>query len=471
MFAMSKDEFNGTTPGSAATLEAPVTSPQGVVAPAPPGVTMAGTTPVASTDRLTPQAEHHSSFWQNAHYYFDRVFQKMNLDPTWFGVLSTPKRVLTVSCPVKMDDGRIQVYTGFRAQHSNARGPFKGGIRYDPSVNRDEVMALAMLQTWKNALVDLPYGGAKGGVVCEPKKLSMGEKERLTRRYVSEIMPIIGPNSDIPAPDAGTDAQVMSWVLDTYSMMVGHQELGIVTGKPVTLGGSVGREEATGRGVMNILRKFLAAQNKTLEDVRVAVHGFGNVGSFAARLLAERGASIVAICDKFGGFYSAAGLDVEAASAHYRVNGQLTGWNGGESMSNDELLTCDCDVLVPAAMENTVTAAVAPKIRARIVCEGANGPTTPEADDIMLDNGITVMPDILANAGGVTVSYFEWVQGLQNYFWDLKQVQDNLQRIMEKAFDEVNAKADAADCDYRTAAYTIAISRVADALRLKGLFP
>jgi glutamate dehydrogenase (NAD(P)+) len=425
----------------------------------------------ATTDRLAPSLEQRASFWQNAHFYFDRVYQQMNLDPLWRAVLSSPKRVLTVSCPVRMDNGDIQVFTGYRVQHNNARGPFKGGLRYDASVNRDEVMALAMLQTWKNALVDLPYGGAKGGVVCEPKKLSLGEKERLTRRFTAEIMPIIGPVQDIPAPDVGTDAQVMSWMLDTYSMMVGHQELSVVTGKPVALGGSVGREEATGRGVMNVLRKFLATQNKTLTGARIAVQGFGNVGFHAARLLHERGATIVAISDKFGGLYDETGIDVDAAGQYYKQNGQLTDFRGGDVISNEELLTCDCDVLVPAAMENTVDEKVAPHIRARIVCEAANGPTTPGADEILRDNGVTVLPDILANAGGVTVSYFEWVQGLDNYFWDLKRVQDELQKVMEKAFDAVNAKADESDCDYRTAAYTIAVSRVTDACRLKGLFP
>jgi glutamate dehydrogenase (NAD(P)+) len=245
------------------------------------------------TNLLQPVAEQHSKFWQHAHSFFDRVYQTMNLDTVWRQVLSSPKRVLTVSCPVRMDDGRIQVFTGYRAQHSNARGPFKGGIRYDASVDRDEVMALAMLQTWKNALVDLPFGGAKGGVVCEPKKLSMNEKERLTRRFTSEIMPIIGPDEDIPAPDAGTDAQVMAWVMDTYSMMVGKHALGVVTGKPVSIGGSVGREEATGRGVMNVLRKFLMTKNKGLADVKVAVQGFGNVGYHTARLLDARGATVV----------------------------------------------------------------------------------------------------------------------------------------------------------------------------------
>jgi glutamate dehydrogenase (NAD(P)+) len=423
------------------------------------------------TDRLIPTTNEHSRFWQNAHFYFDRVYQTMNLDPSWRAVLSRPKRVLTVSCPIKMDNGQIQVFTGYRAQHNNARGPFKGGIRYDSSVSQDEVMALAMLQTWKNALVDLPYGGAKGGIVCDPRKLSLGEKERLTRRFTSEIMPVIGPQHDIPAPDAGTDAQVMAWMLDTYSMMVGYQALGVVTGKPVSLGGSVGREEATGRGIMNILRKFLMTQNKTLSDMRIAVQGFGNVGFHAASLLAERGATIVAISAKEGGLFDESGIDIEAAGTYYKENGFLTDFPGADAITNDELLTCDCDVLVPAAMENTVNAEVAPHVKARIVCEGANGPTTPEADEILSENGITVLPDILANAGGVTVSYFEWVQGLENYFWDKKRVQDELQRVMEKAFDEVNAKADAADCDYRTAAYAIAIGRVAEACRLKGLFP
>ncbi|HZN65054.1 MAG TPA: Glu/Leu/Phe/Val dehydrogenase [Tepidisphaeraceae bacterium] len=424
-----------------------------------------------TTDRLSPKAHEKSKFWQNAHLYFERVYTSMGLDPTWHAVLSSPKRVLTVSCPVRMDDGNIQVFTGYRVQHNGALGPFKGGLRFDPSVHMEEVMALAMLQTWKNALVGLPYGGAKGGIVCDPKKLSMGEKERLTRRYTAELLPIIGPNHDIPAPDAGTDAQVMAWFLDTYSMMVGYQALGVVTGKPLTVGGSVGREEATGRGVMNVLRKFLATQNKRLTDVRVAVQGFGNVGYHTARLLDTRGATVVAVSEKAGGVYDETGVDVEAAGQYYRDNGTLNGFSGGDPISNEELLTCDCDVLIPAAMENTIDDTVAPHIRARVVVEGANGPTTPDADEILRDNGVTILPDILANAGGVTVSYFEWVQGLDNFFWDQKRVQDELQRVMEKAFDQVNAKADEADCDYRTAAYTIAVSRVAEACRLKGLFP
>ncbi len=425
-----------------------------------------------TTNRLRPSPEAHSSFWQNSHKYFGRVFETMGLDDSWRQVLSSPKRVLTVSCPVKMDDGRMQVFTGYRCQHNNALGPFKGGIRYDASVNIDEVMALGMLQTWKNALVNLPFGGAKGGVVCEPKKLSLGEKERLTRRYTSEIMPIVGPGEDIPAPDAGTDAQVMSWYLDTYSMMVGHQELGCVTGKPVMLGGSVGREEATGRGVMNILRKFLSTQNKTIEGARVVVQGFGNVGSHAARLIDQRGGIVVGISDKHGGIFNEKGVDIQEAIHYYKANGSLEDFTGGDATSNEEILTCDdCEILVPAAMENTITEDIAPHIKARVMVEGANGPTTPKADEILRENGVTVLPDILANAGGVTVSYFEWVQGLQNFFWEKKQVEDELQKVMERAFDAVNAKADEADCDYRTAAYTLAIGRVTEACRLKGLFP
>src|SRR5215218_7828418 len=285
---------------------------------------------IERTDRLAPHAKH-SHFWQNAHHYFDRVYQTMNLDATWRASLATPRRVLTVSCPIRMDDGRIQVYTGYRCQHNGALGPFKGGIRYDPSVHMDEVMALAMLQTWKNALVGLPFGGAKGGVVCDPKKLSMGEKERLTRRYTQELLPIIGPNHDIPAPDVGTDAQVMAWFLDTYSTMAGYQALGVVTGKPVSIGGSVGREEATGRGVMNVLRKALATQNKTFADVTVAVQGFGNVGYHTARLLDDRDAVVVAISEKAGGIYDETGVDVEAAGRYYRENGTLVDFPGGDA--------------------------------------------------------------------------------------------------------------------------------------------
>ena len=417
-------------------------------------------------------ANHQAKFWQNATTYFNRVYDDLGLDESVRSMLASPKRVLTVSCPVAMDDGRYQTFTGYRVQHNNTLGPFKGGLRFDLGVDRDEVMALAMLQTWKNALVDLPYGGAKGGVVCDTKLLSLGEKERLTRRYTAEVLPIIGPMEDIPAPDLGTDGQVMAWMLDTYGMMTGQHSLGVVTGKPVALGGSVGREEATGRGVMCVLKRFYeTTQNRNVEGLRVAIQGFGQVGFHAARLLDDLGAIIVAISDKFGGIYDEEGIDLAAAGAYYREHGQLTDFPGGDAISNEELLACECDVLIPAARENTLDASVAPHVQARVVVEGANGPTTPEADGILRDSGVTILPDILANAGGVTVSYFEWVQSIDSYFWDLPRVQSELQRVMDRAFDAVNAKADAADCDYRTAAYGIAIERVVDAIRLKGLFP
>ncbi|MGA2497548.1 MAG: Glu/Leu/Phe/Val dehydrogenase [Tepidisphaeraceae bacterium] len=425
---------------------------------------------MTDTNRFFPKIKT-SAFWQHANHYFDRVYQTMKLDELWRPVLASPRRVVSVSCPIRMDDGKIQVFTGYRVQHNNALGPYKGGLRYDMSVNVEEVMALAMLQTWKNALVGLPFGGAKGGVVCDPKALSLGEKERLTRRYISQIMPVMGPEQDIPAPDVGTDAQVMAWVLDTYSMMVGHQELGAVTGKPVALRGSVGREEATGRGVMCVLRKFLATQNKALGDVKVAVQGFGNVGFHTARLLEERGATVIAISERSSGIYCSTGIDTDAAGQYYRENGTLDDFPGCEALTNEEVLVCECDVLIPAAMENTIDEDIAPHIQAHTVVEAANGPVTPRADEILRENGVTVLPDILSNAGGVTVSYFEWVQGLDNYFWDLKRVQDELQRVMDRAFDAVNTQADEADCDYRTAAYTLAIRRVAEASSLRGLFP
>lgn len=427
---------------------------------------------VANTNLLRPAEEKHTAFWKNAHLYFDRVYTRMHLDETWRQVLSSPKRVTTVSCPIKMDDGTIQVFTGFRVQHSNVLGPYKGGLRMAANVARDEVMALAMLQTWKNALVNLPYGGAKGGIICEPKSLSPREREKLVRRFTYEISDVIGPDTDIPAPDLGTDAQAMAWMVDTYSSVKGHQVLGVCTGKPVSIGGSVGREEATGRGVMNTLRRYRqVVENKTLQGLKVSVQGFGQVGSHAARLLAERGCRVVAISDKFGGIYNPEGVDIPAAMEFYRINNQLTDFRGGEVITNEEVLTVDCDVLIPAAIENTVNSRVAKEIKAKIIVEGANGPTTPNADEILRDRGVTILPDILANAGGVTVSYFEWVQGLDAYFWDLKRVQDELQKIMESAFDRVHALSVESKCDYRTAAYTLAVSRVAEACRLKGLFP
>ena len=428
--------------------------------------------PPAETNRLSADTRQHDTFWRNATTYFEATCRAMKLDPGLQAVLGNPKKITTVSCPVKMDDGAVKVFTGYRVQHNNARGPYKGGLRYDPAVDRDEVMALAMLQTWKNALVDLPFGGAKGGVVCDAKALSPGEKERLTRRYTGGILNVIGPMDDIPAPDLGTDSQVMAWVLDTYSTMVGHHSLAVVTGKPVALGGSVGREEATGRGVMCVLRRFLkVTQNREVAGVKVAVQGFGQVGYFAAKLLDELGAQVVAVSDQYGGIFNENGVDIDAAGAHYREHGRLTDYDGGDAVTNEEVLAADCDVLIPAARENTLDATIAPHVKAKVIVEAANGPTTPEADALLRDAGVTILPDILSNAGGVTVSYFEWVQGLNNYFWDLARVREELTRVMDRAFDAVNAKADEADCDYRTAAYTIAVGRVMEAQRLKGLFP
>ena len=424
------------------------------------------------TNRLAVKPEAPDTFWRNSSLYFDRVYDSMGLDPLWRPVLANPKRILTVTCPVRMDSGEIKVFTGYRVQHNNARGPFKGGLRFDPAVDRNEVMALAMLQTWKNALVDLPFGGAKGGVVCDTKTLSLGEKERLTRRYTAEVMPVIGPMDDIPAPDLGTDAQVMAWMLDTYSVMTGRQSLGVVTGKPIALHGSCGREEATGRGVMCVLKRFVeTTQHRTLDGMKISIQGFGQVGFFAAKLLEELGAQIIAISDQYGGIFNENGVDIESAGAYYREHKQLTDFDGGDAITNEEVLAAECDVLIPAARENTLDAAIAPHVKAKIVVEAANGPTTPEADAILQDAGVTILPDILSNAGGVTVSYFEWVQGLNNYFWDLGRVREELTKIMNHSFDAVNAKADEADCDYRTAAYAIAVGRVLEANKLKGLYP
>ena len=429
-------------------------------------------TPVAETNRLAAGNRGHNTFWKNATDYFERAYATMPLDPYWRPVLGNPKKITTVSCPVRMDDGTIQVFTGYRVQHNNARGPYKGGLRYDPAVDRDEVMALAMLQTWKNALVEIPFGGAKGGVVCDTKLLSLGEKERLTRRYTSGILHVIGPMEDIPAPDLGTDSQVMAWILDTYASTVGQHSLGVVTGKPVALGGSVGREEATGRGVMCVLKRFFeVTQNRDLDGLKIAVQGFGQVGYFAAKLLGELGAVIVAISDQYGGIFNEGGIDVDAAGAYYREHKQLTDFDGGDATTNEEVLACECDVLIPAARENTLDATIAPHVKAKVIVEAANGPTTPDADAMLREAGVTILPDILSNAGGVTVSYFEWVQGLNVYFWDLPRVREELHKVMNRAFDAVNAKADEADCDYRTAAYTIAVGRVVEAQKLKGLFP
>jgi glutamate dehydrogenase (NAD(P)+) len=402
---------------------------------------------------------------------FDRAAEYLDLDDGMRELLKTPKRQLVVSIPVKMDDGRLQVFEGYRVQHNLARGPGKGGIRYHPDVTLDEVKALAMWMTWKCATVNLPYGGAKGGVRVNPKELSQGELERLTRRYATEIAPLIGPDRDIPAPDVYTDAQTMAWIMDTISMFKGHTELGVVTGKPVELGGSLGRQEATARGCQFVIREACRAFGLSLPDATVVVQGFGNAGSNVARFLHEDGARIIALSDSKGGIYNPRGLDPLAALEHKTRTGSLQGLPNTEAITNEELLELPCDILVPAALENQITRRNADRIRARLIAEAANGPTTPAADDILFDRGITVIPDILANAGGVSVSYFEWVQNQYGFFWPEDEVRRHLERIMTSAFHAVRAMAERYRVDLRRGAYILAIERVAEATRVRGIFP
>ena len=392
------------------------------------------------------------------------------LNDTLFQVFMAPTRSMIVSLPVSMDDGRWEVFTGYRVQHNIARGPAKGGIRYDLNVNLDEVKALAAWMTWKCAVVDVPFGGGKGGIICDPKKLSKAELERLTRRYIAEIMDVIGPDRDVPAPDMGTDAQTMAWVLDTYSMHVRHTENAVVTGKPVGLGGSLGRNEATGRGVLIVAREAMQRLGKPLAGARVAVQGFGNVGSQSARLLHEAGARIVAVSDINGAVKNDRGLDIHALVKHVAEAKTVVGFKGGEAMDRAELLTLAVDILVPAAMENQITEENAAQIRAKVVVEGANGPTTPEADPILLENGILVVPDILANAGGVTVSYFEWVQNRLGFYWREREVNERLVEYMTHAFHSVFAATDKYKTNPRLGAYVLALDRVSQAMHYRGFY-
>jgi glutamate dehydrogenase (NAD(P)+) len=386
-------------------------------------------------------------------------------------VLRAPKRQLSVSVPTLMDDGSVKVFQGYRVQHNLARGPAKGGIRYHPQVTLDEIKALAAWMTWKCATVNVPYGGGKGGVTCDPKKMSRAELERMTRRYASEIAIIIGPDRDIPAPDVYTDAQTMAWIMDTYSMTIGHSSLGVVTGKPISLGGSAGRKEATARGAVFCIRDACSLLRKPLRSVTAAVQGFGNAGAIVARLLQEDGARVVAVSDSRGGVYSARGLDPRAVMAHKDEAGSVVGFKGAERITNEELLQLKCDVLVPAALENQITLKNVSRVRARIVAEAANGPTTPGADRVLREHGVFVIPDILCNAGGVTVSYFEWAQDMQGYFWDEVQVNKELEKFMKRAFHEVHELSKRNKVDMRTAAYMLAVGRVAEATRVRGLFP
>jgi glutamate dehydrogenase (NAD(P)+) len=393
------------------------------------------------------------------------------LEDDMVAVLGECKKAVEVSIPTTMDDGSVRVFKGWRVTHNVARGPSKGGIRYHPGVTLDSVKALAMWMTWKCSLMNLPFGGAKGGVVCDPRELSMGELERLTRRYTSEIVNEIGPEKDIPAPDVGTSPAVMAWVFDTYSMNQGHSVLSVVTGKPLAVGGSLGRVEATGRGVFFCLEETLARRGQSLEGLKVAIQGFGNVGSLFARFAADAGAIVVALSDSSGGRHDENGLDVAGATVHKARGGRLVDFAGGEAVTNEELLELPCDVLAPCALELVLTAANADRVKARMVLEGANGPTTPDADAILEGNGILVVPDVLANAGGVVVSYFEWVQGLQELFWSEGEVNERLRAIVSNAYRETCEVHESRGVPLRVAAYGVAVSRVAEASTIRGLYP
>jgi glutamate dehydrogenase (NAD(P)+) len=412
-----------------------------------------------------------SLFWDRARAQFHAAADLLNLDESSREVLGNCRRVVSVNCPVRMDNGIIHSFTGYRAQHSNHRGPFKGGIRYHPEATQEEVMALAMLMSWKCAVVNVPFGGGKGSVVCDPHEMTAGEIERLTRRYIKELLPVIGPETDIPAPDVNTNAQVMAWIHDTYAVEVGSTSLGVVTGKPISLGGSVGREDATSRGCFFTCLKALPMFNLTPEKARLVVQGFGNAGYHMCKLWSQAGGKVLAVSTSRGGVYNQDGLSIEAAKKHYLEHGSLLGFQGGESITNAELLALECEVLCPAALEGAITEANAADIRTRIIAEAANGPTTAEADVILREKGVFVIPDILANAGGVSVSYFEWVQGLMNFFWKEADVHKRLKEIMDEAFDAVQAESERLNVTMREAAMALAVSRVADAFKMRGLWP
>ena len=414
--------------------------------------------------------ENEKNPWLAAAARFDEAAKRLKLDDGMCKVLRTPTKEITVNIPVLLDDGRIEVFTGYRVQHSLARGPAKGGIRFAPDVTLDEVRALASWMTWKCAVVNIPFGGGKGGVICDPNLLSDVELERLTRRYTSEIMDFIGPERDVPAPDVNTNERVMAWIMDTYSMHQRHTTTGVVTGKPMALGGSRGRPEATGRGCMMVTLKALKQLGIAYDQARVVIQGFGNVGGMAAKLMKAMGFHIVAIVEYDGAVYNAHGLDIAALEKHRKETGSITGFAGGEDMDKAEAMFLDCDVLIPAATENVITSQNAGRLRCKILCEGANGPTTPLADLILADKNVFVIPDILANAGGVTVSYFEWVQDRQGFFWNEQLVNSRLQEIMDESFDAIVEYAGKHRVNNRTAAYMVALDRVANAIRLRGIY-
>jgi glutamate dehydrogenase (NAD(P)+) len=401
---------------------------------------------------------------------FDRAAQLLNLDPDLYAVMRVPNRELKVYIPTRMDSGRIQVFEGYRVQHNFARGPAKGGIRYSPDVNLDEVRALAAWMTWKCAVVNVPFGGAKGGIICDPQQMSMGELERMTRRYASELLDFIGPEKDVPAPDMNTNEQTMAWIMDTYSMHARHTVTAVVTGKPIDLGGSSGRREATGRGILFVIEQAVKKFDMVPENTRVVVQGSGNVGGIGALLLHEAGYKVVALSDIHGGIYNPNGIDIPAAMKHLQATRSFEDYKGVERVTNSELLELPCDVLVPAATENQITSQNADRIKCKVLAEGANGPTTAAADEVLHQNGVFVIPDILANAGGVTVSYFEWVQDRMGYFWRENVINQRLQETMVASFNDLCRYANQHSVDTRTAAYMLAIDRVAYDTRMRGIY-
>jgi glutamate dehydrogenase (NAD(P)+) len=420
---------------------------------------------------MNDQLEFDSELYRTALAQLDMVAGRVGLDAGIHERLRHPRRALVVSIPVRMDSGKTEVFTGYRVHHNSVLGPTKGGLRYAPDVNLGEVTALAMLMSWKCALMQLPYGGAKGGVRCTPRELSRTELEHLTRRYTAEIILLIGPDLDIPAPDLGTDEQTMAWMMDTYSMTQGKTVPGVVTGKPLIIGGSAGRREATGRGIVYCLYQAARVLGQELRGRKVVVQGFGNVGGVAARLLWREGATIVGIADFTGGIWNASGIDIRQLERHVAESGSVAGFPGADGLSNAELLEQPCDVLIPAAVASQIHAGNAARVKANLIVEGANGPTTPEADAILRERGVTVIPDVLANAGGVVVSYFEWVQGLQYYFWRESEITARLQELMTRAFNRVWALASKESTDLRTAALMEGIQRVAEGYRIRGLYP
>jgi len=408
--------------------------------------------------------------WEAQNARFDFAARKLNLDEGLWKVLRSPSREIIVHFPVTLDNGKIEMFTGFRVQHNTARGPCKGGIRYAPDVTLDEVRALASWMTWKCAVVNIPFGGGKGGVICDPHLLSDTELEKLTRRYTAEIIDFLGPERDVPAPDVNTNEKVMAWIMDTYSMHARHLTTAVVTGKPLSMGGSRGRPEATGRGCMIVTMRALKRMGLAPADCRVVIQGFGNVGGMAAKLMAAAGFKIVCIIEYDGAVHNPNGLDIAALEAHRKETGSVAGFSGGDVIDKDEAMFLECDVLLPAATENVITSHNADRIRCRILCEGANGPTTPLADEVLFDKKVFVIPDILANAGGVTVSYFEWVQDRQGFFWSERLVNARLKEIMVESFDSVVEYAEKHQVNNRTAAYMLALDRVAAAIKLRGIY-